>query len=379
VAPRHARVLFVVPPAYGHLFPVVPLAWALRAAGHDVLVATCGIAVNAAARAGLAVVNVGRGVDLPALLHRYKDNFRQPFPPAADTPAAAEPASVFTELCDVMADGVVDAAVAWRADLVVYTPEAAAGLIAATRLGLPSVFFAIGLSHTPALMATRYATMQPTCARHDVAALFGPAASIHLSPPSLRAGVQEDGWPIRYVQYNGGQQWPIDLRRGRRPRIAVTLGTMVPLVCGLTSLRRIVDAARDVDATFVVAYGSESPRELGALPPNVEAHSWIALDALVATCDAAISHAGFGTVLAMLAEGLPQIVLPQGADQYYNADALVRRGAALAPDPNEITAATLGQLLQDAQLRRAAEEVRDEIAVMPPPVDVVPRLISLLR
>jgi UDP:flavonoid glycosyltransferase YjiC (YdhE family) len=129
----------------------------------------------------------------------------------------------------------------------------------------------------------------------------------------------------------------------------------------------------------VIAYGSESPRELGALPPNVEAHSWIALDALVATCDAAISHGGFGTVLAMLVEGLPQIVLPQGADQYYNADALVRRGAALRPDPNDITAGMLTELLQDARLRRAAEEVGDEIAAMPAPADIVPRLISLLR
>ena len=373
-----SRVLFVAPPAYGHLFPMVPLAWALRGAGHDVLIASCGISINAATRAGLAAVNVARGVDLPALLRRYKDSFRQAFPPATDVALGDATASVFTELCDVMAEGVFAAARDWRADLIVYTPEAASGLIAATRLGLPSVFLSIGLVHTPALMRARYATMQATCARHGVTTLAPPAAWIDLSPPSLREA-RSDGWPMRYVQYNGGQQWPIDPARDSRPRVAVTLGTMVPFVYGLTSLRSIVEAAGHIDATFVFAYGSESPRELGALPPNVQAHSWIGLDVLVATCDAAIHHGGFGTALAFLAGGLPQIVLPQGADQFRNADALRRRGAALVPAETESRVDTLRRLLRDEGLRRAAEDVSREIAAMPPPAEVVPRLIGLLH
>lgn len=34
------RLLFTTAPLRGHLFPLVPLAWAARAAGHEVLVAT---------------------------------------------------------------------------------------------------------------------------------------------------------------------------------------------------------------------------------------------------------------------------------------------------------------------------------------------------
>ena len=33
-------MLFAVSPGIGHLFPTIPLAWALRGAGHEVLVAT---------------------------------------------------------------------------------------------------------------------------------------------------------------------------------------------------------------------------------------------------------------------------------------------------------------------------------------------------
>jgi len=46
------RVLFTSVPAVGHFLPVVPLAMAFRAAGHEVLVAVGEHAV-VAARAGL--------------------------------------------------------------------------------------------------------------------------------------------------------------------------------------------------------------------------------------------------------------------------------------------------------------------------------------
>lgn len=378
---KRTRILFVAPPAYGHLFPLVPLAWALRGAGHDVRVASCGVSLNAATRAGLAAVNVSRGVDVAALLRRHKMGFARAFPPAAGAAAGEDTTSVFTELCDVMADGVVDTAAKWMADLIVYTPEAGAALIAATRLDIPAVFFSIGLSHTPALMSERYATMHETSERHHVTDLARASAWIDLSPASLRP--RSDGWPMRYVQYNGGQHVAIEVAGeaagAALPRVAVTLGTMVPFVCGLTPMRGVVEAARQVDATFVVAHGSDSARELGPLPPNVEVHSWIGLDSLVATCSAAIHHGGFGTTLAILAAGLPQMVLPQGADQFYNAEALRRRGAAIVHDDTEISADSVRRLLHDDALRCAAEELSAEIADMPPPAEIVPKLIGLVQ
>ncbi len=57
------RVLFVSYPAIGHVFPTVPLAWALRAAGHEVLVAT-GCTGLEAANAGLHVADVAPGLDM---------------------------------------------------------------------------------------------------------------------------------------------------------------------------------------------------------------------------------------------------------------------------------------------------------------------------
>src|ERR1700719_2560970 len=55
---RSLRVLFSTPPGLGHFLPVVPLAWAVLAFGHEVRVVTSGAAVEAAASAGLPVVDI---------------------------------------------------------------------------------------------------------------------------------------------------------------------------------------------------------------------------------------------------------------------------------------------------------------------------------
>jgi UDP:flavonoid glycosyltransferase YjiC (YdhE family) len=79
--------------------------------------------------------------------------------------------------------------------------------------------------------------------------------------------------------------------------------------------------------------------------------------------------------------GLPQLVLPQGADQFLNAEILTAAGVgrALANDaqgPGAISEAVQA-LLGDSAERQAASRVRDEIAAMPSPSEVVPQLVEL--
>lgn len=74
---------------------------------------------------------------------------------------------------------------------------------------------------------------------------------------------------------------------------------------------------------------------LGELPPTVHVEKWLPLAPLLPRCDAVLCHAGTGTTLAALAAGLPLVLVPQGADQFDNARACERAGAALVltPDP----------------------------------------------
>ena len=73
--------------------------------------------------------------------------------------------------------------------------------------------------------------------------------------------------------------------------------------------------------------------------------------------------------LAALAAGLPQVCLPQAADQFLNAAACGRSGTGITVAPGDQTAeqvtAALGGVLSDASFRTAAGRVSAEIAAMP--------------
>jgi len=158
----------------------------------------------------------------------------------------------------------------------------------------------------------------------------------------------------------------------------VTLGTVVPLVFGLTPIRALVDAAAGVDATFVIAHGSTNTRDLGPLPANVIATSWIALDQLLASACAAIHHGGFGTTMATFCARLPQMLLPLGADHFCNAERVRQSGAGVRVNADDLTADVLEEFLRNEPLREGAERIGCEIARMPPPADLVPKLVALV-
>ncbi len=96
--------------------------------------------------------------------------------------------------------------------------------------------------------------------------------------------------------------------------------------------------------------------------------------AVLRACAAVVSHGGSGTFLGALASGVPQLCLPQAADQFRNAEGGVRAGAALSLAPGDATLealrAALLRLLEDEELRQGAAAVAAEIAAMPSPDEV---------
>jgi len=63
--------------------------------------------------------------------------------------------------------------------------------------------------------------------------------------------------------------------------------------------------------------------------------------------------------------------------QQTTGDAVRERGIGLTTTPDEIDATLLKQLLTDDAMRRASAEVRDEMAALPSPAQLVPRLAAL--
>ncbi|MFI9307075.1 macrolide family glycosyltransferase [Streptomyces triculaminicus] len=107
------------------------------------------------------------------------------------------------------------------------------------------------------------------------------------------------------------------------------------------------------------------PRELCAIPPNVEVHSWVPQMTVLEQADAFVTHAGMGSCNEALFTGVPMIVVPQAVDQFLNADRLVELGVARRIDTPEATAETLrtalSELVADPEVARRSARLRADV------------------
>ncbi|MGW6620036.1 nucleotide disphospho-sugar-binding domain-containing protein [Nocardia sp. NPDC055002] len=76
-------------------------------------------------------------------------------------------------------------------------------------------------------------------------------------------------------------------------------------------------------------------------------HSWVPQRAILQRADAFVTHVGMGGCGEGLLAGVPMIAVPQGAEQFMNADRLVELGVARRIDTADATAANLRQALHD--------------------------------
>jgi UDP:flavonoid glycosyltransferase YjiC (YdhE family) len=134
-----------------------------------------------------------------------------------------------------------------------------------------------------------------------------------------------------------------------------------------------------LELVMVVTVGPQGdPAALGEQPDQVHVARYIPQAQLIPYCAAAVSHGGSGIFLAALMAGLPQLCVPQGADQFVNAPVCVRVGAGLAIQPGDVTAdairATVSRLFNDPSFRMRAEDLGKQVASMPTPQDVADRL-----
>jgi UDP:flavonoid glycosyltransferase YjiC (YdhE family) len=221
--------------------------------------------------------------------------------------------------------------------------------------------------------------MAETFDRFGITDLPQRYTAIDVAPPSM-LDRPVHGWSVRYVPYNGGGILPSWMSAPIAwPRVAVTLGTLAPETLGIDPIRRIIHIAEGHDAEFVLALGDTDLAELGPLPSNVRSAGWVPLNALLRSCAAVVHHGGAGSTLTSLVAGVPQLVLPTGADRHINAAAVTRRNAGLEAEPDDLSAELLTTLLRDSSLAAAAREVSAEIAALPSPAALVETLVDYVR
>lgn len=380
------RILFASLAAYGHIYPMVPLALALRKAGHSVTFATTEPFHPLLTSFELDPVPAGIGMT---------EAFAQAGGPGFD-PKSASPQRLPTVIAEVFG-AVLPRAFAKdlhsvleevKPDLVINEAANHGGVLAAIRVGVPQIRH--GLSRVTAFNAGPQALAWKRVV--EVAAELGvpdyPAAPeavpyLDIYPESM----QEKNFlraprriPIRPVPVSEPGELPawVITREASRPLVYLTLGTAFSSV---PVLRMAIDGLAALDVDVLVAAGPLVDTEaLGHLPDNVHVERWLPQADLLQHLDLVVHHGGTGTTLGALANALPQLVLPQGADQFINAEALVTSGAGVRLAGAEVSAEAIAErateLLTDGKAREAARAVAAEIAAMPAPEDVVPKLIS---
>ena len=384
------RVLVTSPAGAGHVNPMVPLVRAIAARGHDVLWAVPPEGVALLERIGIRAVATGPpGIPGPAEARRLY--------PELDALAPAEvPALMFGKLfgaimAPAMLADMVPVALEWRPDMVVADAAEFAGHIVAAELGVPSVTKGFGV-----LLPER----RVAAAGDEVALLWrsrgleprpygGSYDHLYLDiyPPEL--GSRTDARHVSRVQLlrpdtvdgQGDASSPLPLpdARADAPLVYVTMGTVFN---NPEPIRVVLAALGELDVRVLVTVGpSGDPASLGRQPAHVRVERYVPQTLVLPHCDVVVSHGGSGTVLATIALGLPQLVVPQGADQYLNAAAVASAGVGLSLMPGEggvdAVRDAVSRLLGEPSFRDVARGVSASIASMPSPEAVAAVLESL--
>ncbi|GAB2838234.1 glycosyltransferase [Lentzea nigeriaca] len=366
------RILFSCRPAYGHLFPLIPLARAAKSAGHDVVFATGRGFVDQVRDLGFPVHPAGMSVG------------------EAETEARRRhgDAEIVTLMITMFADVLPRATVADLArllpllepDLVVYEMSDVGAAKAARDAGIPFVSHVIGRS-MPAAIAELAAPEMEWLWDGAVPAnpMLGDTA-IDLWPDTVRdPEVARVPVVLRQRPVPFDLDVPMPALGSGKPLVYLTLGTVQFGATGV--LRAAIDGLARLPVDVLVALGPGDPAQLGEVPESVHVTGFVPQAKVLERASLVVHHGGTGTVLGTLAAGLPQLVLPQGADQFVNADVLAEKGAGRKLVGEEITADAVagaaGHLLDDPAARNVAAKVAEEIAGLPEPAAVVEQLEKL--
>jgi UDP:flavonoid glycosyltransferase YjiC (YdhE family) len=378
------RILVTSIPQVSHMFPIVPTAQALQAAGHDVLVVTQPNVAPALAGAGLAVETIGAAVDLvalyraflpadglPAAWHMDLDKMNQ----AAARPWVQHARDVFGAQLEVARQ--------WRPDLIICDPMELAALLTGAVLNVPVVSHRWGGPATISRVYTATAARRliPLLRRHGLAAMPAPALIVDPCPPSIRLPDTEPGHPVRYIPYNGTGTLPAGALAGSRPRVCVSFGRVSAGLAGGALVKwtlEALDQIAGIGVTLVVSRNDLA--EIGQLSDHVEVLTDVPLHLIVGQCDALVHHGGSGTGMTGLCAGIPQVVLPQIPDQSTFADLVAAAGAgrSLADQDSqrsiEVLKSAITSVLDEPAYRDAAKRLQAEIEAMPEPASIVAEL-----
>ncbi len=371
------RVLFSCSASDGHFMPLVPLARAFIDRGDQVVFVTAGGFADRVGDFGFDVLPAG--LTVVELNERYAP-FRErlatiPF----DERRAHAFAWRFASLdAPAKVDGLLTHARSWDPDLIVHESSDLAAPAVAAALEVESAHhtFGLGLPRVcleramPALDSLwRNLGLEP----EPHGGLFR-GTYIDVAPPTLMPAEPPSGTrvvPLRPATRGlATAEWQERLG-GDNPVVYVTLGTQFN-ESGRFAL--LLEAVCAVDCTAVVTVGADQDPASLQSPAHMIVERYIPQVNVLPLADAVVCHGGSGSTLAALAYGLPLVLLPAGADQFENAAACSRAGAAIELRPPAVTVdsvrAAVTSVLEDRAYAEAAQGLAVEMERMLTPAEV---------
>lgn len=376
----------------GDFHPLLPLARALAAAGHEVAFACSPSFCPTVEVAGFRCLPAGLDWGAPEAQAAFAPFFALP---PGDKQTAWAWRHIFCGLpAERLATDLRALYRSWPFEVVVRESNEFGGYLAAEALGVPHSSVAadpygsayprrhIFAGHLAGLRARLGLVPDPdgdTLYRHLHLACF---------PPSF---VQPDE-PVAPTTYNlrrvlvdgdGDEQLPDWFDKlPPRPTVHATLGTVFHREPAL--IRAILTGLRDEPVNLVLTVGDDQdPAQYGPQPPSVRIERYLPHGWLLPRCDLVICHGGFNTVMAALSCGLPLVVIPLAADQPHNARRCADLGVGVVVEPAAVTPGTIRDavlaVLADSRYRDNARGLRAESERLPGPehgVGLLERLVA---
>jgi MGT family glycosyltransferase len=190
-----------------------------------------------------------------------------------------------------------------------------------------------------------------------------PAANVHYVGPGFEPYPREWSSP-----------WP---EANRDPLIVLSFSTSYMDQQALA--QRALDAAAGLSVRALLTSGPALDAQALRVPANARVAAYVPHRAVFPHAALVVTHAGWQTVNAALADGVPLVCVPDGRDQPDNAARVVACGAGVRVHKNaspDKLRRVIARALTDAKLKRCAEKMADALAA-DGAVEVVERVEQL--
>ncbi|MCH0541788.1 DUF1205 domain-containing protein [Streptomyces sp. MUM 203J] len=168
------------------------------------------------------------------------------------------------------------------------------------------------------------------------------------------------------------------------PRVCLTLGTSGRELFAENgiSISDVFRMVEDLPIELVATLNESQLAGVETVPDNVRVIDYIPLNLLLPSCSGIIHLGGSGTWAAAVVHGAPQLMVPKNGSEYVDfAHYTESRGAGLVIEDEKPTIGALREgllrILREPSFQEATTILRQEMAEVPSPAEIVPELKRL--